>query len=297
MSRQQVIPAPLIGQEHGSSGTPTSEEHPIDQQATTLQALLDERTAQLEKANEALARAQADLRRANRQGGQQALYLQAVLNNSPAAIGYIKAVFDKPDPLEGDPLLDSIIDYQLVALNDKFAAIVGEPVGQLVGQSASRLAGLLWQEVTYANFYRIIAEDVALYEERAYDEAGQPRWWSISAAKHDGGVVLTYLDVTELRQTQLQREALRQQADEAIRVTAQLAALRQQLNDRGASMRVASHDIRSSIGVVSGATQLLKSAESDADRVHLLDMINRNVDAMTHLLADLIDASPIGTDR
>ena len=264
---------------------------------TTLQALLDERTAQLEKANQALLRANAELVQATEQNWLNADYLQAVLNNSPAAVGFVKAVFDRPDPLHGDPATDRIIDYRLVALNDKFALLAGEPIRQLMGQSAARLADKLWRDNTYASFYRIITEDAALYEEREYgDEAGQPRWLSLSATKHDGGVVLTSLDITELRQTQLQRETLRQQANQSIKLSTQLAILRQQLSNQGNSLRTTSHDLRSSMGVVQGAAQLLNFAESDADRVQIMDMLNRNVGDMTRLLTELVQTLPIEDD-
>ena len=268
----------------------------VSESETTLQALLDERTAQLKKANEDLLRANAELLQANEQIRLNADCLQAVLNNSPAAIGFVKAVFDNPNPLYGDPAVDRIIDYRLVALNDKFALLVGEPVRQLIGQSAARLTSTLWRGDTYASFHRIIMEDAATYEEREYgDEAGQPHWLSLSATKYDGGVVLTSLDITELRQTQLQREALRQQADQSNKISTQLAILRQQLSNRGESLRTTSHDLRSSMGVVQGAAQLLNSADSDDDRVQIMDMLNRNVGEMTRLLTELVQTLPVET--
>ena len=260
---------------------------------TALRALVEDRTTQLKKAHEDLLHANAELHLAQEQSGRNAEYLQAVLNNSPAAIGFVKAVFDTPDPLHGDPAFDRIIDYRLVAVNEKFALMVGQPIGQLIGQAASRVAGKLWQDDTYAAFYHIIATDAAFYEEREYDEAGQPRWLSLSAVKHDGGIVLTSLDITKLRQTQLQREALRQQANQSDIVIAQLAALRQHLNDQNESLRTTSHDLRSSLGIVQGAAQLLNFAESDAERVEIMEMINRNVKELARLLTELVETSLI----
>lgn len=294
MSTQHENTSPQPGHERSQSrpagAAPTEEE-------TTLRARVAEQAAQLKKINADLLRAHAELVRAKELSWQNAQYLQAVLNNSPAAIGYVKAVFNNPQPLQGDILTDRVLDYRLVALNDKFAMLVGEPVGELVGQSASRVAGILWFDDTYASFRRVIAEDAVLFEERESVEDGQPRWHSLSAVKHDGGVVLTSLDITELRQTQLQREALRQQAKRSQQVTAQLATLRQQLRDRGTSLRATSHDLRSSMGIVQGAAQLLNLTESDSDRVQLLDMINRNVSEMTRLLVELVELSPIEEER
>lgn len=247
----------------------------------------------LEKAHENLFRAQTDLHKTRQQSQRNADYLQAVLNHSPAAIGFVKAVFDNPDPLHGDPATDPITDYRLVAVNEKFALLVGEPVGQLTGQSATHLADLLWHDDTYATFYRIITEDAVRYEEREYEEAGQTHWLRISAVKHDGGVVLTGLEITELRQAQQQREALLQQVDESAGTVAQLAALRQQLTDRGELLRVYSHDLRSNLGVVLGATQLLNFSESDGERVQIMEMLNRNVRELARLLTELVEQSTI----
>ena len=256
--------------------------------------MIEEQTTQLKKAHEDLLRAHADLLQARQQIQQNSEYLQAVLNHSPAAIGFVKAVFDNPDPLHGDPATDPIIDYRLVAVNEKFAHLVGEPVGQLIGQSASRFTEVLWQGDIYASFYRIITEDATLYEEREHeDKAGQPRWLSLSATKHDGGVVLTGLDITELRQTQRQREALHQQLEESALRVAQLATLRQQLSNRSDLLRTTSHDLRSNLSVVQGAVHLLTFAESDADRDRIMEMLNRNVKELTQLLTELLDIPPV----
>lgn len=262
-----------------------------------LQALVQERTALLEKANEELRRANADLLSAREQSWQNAEYLQAVLNHSPAAIGYVKAIFDTPNPMEGDLHTDTVLDYRLVALNEKFAALAGQPVGQLIGQSAGGLRSILWHNETFPNFRHVIAEDATLYEEREIDNEGHPRWLTLSAAKHDGGVVLTSLDITELRQTQLQREALRYRAKQSALIARQLAILQTQLRERGATFRVTSHDLRSSVGIVTGAAQLLQFAESDADRTPLLEMINRNAGEIIRLVTELVDLVPMGTAK
>ena len=276
------------------SPLPAGDEQP-PMPATALQTLATEQAARLKKAADDLLSTQTDLILARQQTQQNSEYLQAVLNHSPAAIGFVKAVFDTLDPLHGDPLTDRIIEYRLMAVNDKFARLVGEPIYELVGQPASRVAGMLWQGDTYAVFYRIITENATLSEERDYDdETGQRRWASISATKHDGGVVLTSLDSTELRQTQLQCEALRRQVSQSDQVAVQLATLRQQVSEQGESMRVATHNLRSSLGVIQGAAQLLNIAESDDERAELMEMLNRNVQDLTRLLTELIETTPDG---
>ncbi len=279
---------------------PTTTDHAITPAAglaAERQKRTASQTARLHKADAELLFARNELQQARQQVQQTNEYLQAVLNHSPAAIGFVKAVFDTPTPLHGNPHTDRILDYILVAVNDKFAHLAGQPIRELVGQPASRVAEMLWHSNTYAKFHSIIMEEEnAFYQEREHhDETGQRRWVSLAATKHDGGVVLTSLDLTELRQTQQQREALRQQVSQSEEVAAQLAMLRQQVTEQGKSMRTSSHDLRSSLGVVQAAAHLLNLADSDEERLQLMDMLHRNAQDLTRLLTELVETTVLDT--
>ncbi|KAB7727584.1 hypothetical protein F5984_21180 [Rudanella paleaurantiibacter] len=56
-------------------------------------------------------------------------------------------------------------------------------------------------------------------------------------------------------------------------------------NDR---LRAISHDLRSHFGVISGTANMLQMAQSDADRAHLITMMQRNLQQASELLTELL---------
>jgi two-component system CheB/CheR fusion protein len=56
-------------------------------------------------------------------------------------------------------------------------------------------------------------------------------------------------------------------------------------------LRASSHDLRGSLGVIQGAADLLIFADTDEDRLQMLDMIQRNVRETTRLITELMDFS------
>lgn len=236
---------------------------------------------------------------AQKQIEQSGAYLQAVLNNSVAAIGFFKAVFDTPapDPMQGEPGVDRILDFRLVAVNEKFAQLVNEPLTSVRGQSVDRLADWLWDGNTFANLLRIVEHNETIYEERQFDLNGEPRWLGFSAVKHDGGVVLTGLDITEFKSMQEKQESLLDQTQKSGATVEQLGMLQQQMRARGDLLRASSHDLRGSLGIIQGAAELLNIVDSDEERARMLDMLQRNVRETTRLITELLDYSRLETGQ
>ena len=222
---------------------------------------------------------------------RSASYLQAVLNNSLAAIGFLKAVFDTPDPMEGDPAVDRILDFRLVAVNEKFARLVGEPLTTVRGQSVGRLTDLLWDGNTFGTLLRIVEHNESIYEERLHNLDGESIWLALSAVRYDGGVVLTGLDITELKSMQEKQESLIDQVDKSEVTVEQLALLQKQVRERGELLRASSHDLRGNLGIIQGAAELFNIVDTDEERTQMQDMLQRNVSETTRLITELLDYS------
>ncbi len=222
---------------------------------------------------------------------QMAHNLQAVLNGVPTAIGYLKAIFDKPDDEYGDPATDPIIDFRLVVGNQQLADLVGQPLADLIGQSVKPIYSFLWADKTFDWFKQVVTENKQVYEERQLMSNGQLRWRALSANRYDGGVVLTGLDITELKAAILQQEQLLEELVASQRTIEDVEALRQHIRERGDFLRTTTHDLRGSFGIVQGAAQLLDVSDTEEDRTQMLHMLQRNLRQVTVLLTQLMDFS------
>ncbi|GAB3255777.1 hypothetical protein GCM10027347_17150 [Larkinella harenae] len=207
--------------------------------------------------------------------------LQAVLDSSPTWIAFFKAVFSSENP-------DQIIDFRLAVCNQKFAGLQGKPAHELIGQMTGQMTNLLWQEDTLPRLKHIRNTDEDFYEEKQLP--GKPdKWTAVSATRFDGGVVITGLDITALKQAE-SRQAYwldeLQNSNKSLRV---LEELREQIRQRGQFLRETSHDLRGNFSVISGAASLLSMVSSEEERTQMLNMLQRNISQAARMLTQLLD--------
>jgi len=70
-----------------------------------------------------------------------------------------------------------------------------------------------------------------------------------------------------------------------------LTKMRQYVRSRGEFLRSASHDLRSSVGVILGATALLDIIDTEESRARTLSMIQRNLRQVAEMMNQLLDFS------
>ncbi|HLL95616.1 MAG TPA: PAS domain S-box protein, partial [Spirosoma sp.] len=220
-----------------------------------------------------------DRKEAQEQVRKTAEALQAVLDNSPASIALLKAIRLPAG---------NIFDFELMVANQRFAQLLNQPIDQLFSLHVGRFAPALWGETTLKNLVHVVETGESFYIEQPHPEKG---WLALSVTKQDNGVVITGLDITALKQMQQQREDLLSQVRQSGETVGQLAVLQQQVRLRGELLRASSHDLRGSLGVIQGAADLLIFADTDEDRLQMLDMIQRNVRETTRLITELMDFS------
>ncbi|MDB5242847.1 MAG: hypothetical protein JWP57_3472, partial [Spirosoma sp.] len=220
-----------------------------------------------------------DRKEAQEQVRKTADALQAVLDNSPASIALLKAIRTPT----GD-----ITDFELLVGNQRFAQLLEWPIAQLPSLHIHHFAPVLWGETTLPNLAHVVETGESFYIEQPRSGHG---WLALSVTKQDDGVVITGLDITALKQMQQQREDLLSQVKQSGESVGKLAVLQQQVKLRGELLRTSSHDLRGSLGVIQGAADLLLFADSDEERVQMLDMIQRNVRETTRLITELLDLS------
>ncbi|MCX6215328.1 CheR family methyltransferase [Spirosoma sp.] len=240
-----------------------------------LDSRVQSRTKELTKANSQLLKSNTEL-------AQTAENLQAVLNTSPASIGLLKAVRTP----EGE-----LVDFKVIVCNQKFAQMAHLPISNLAGTLATELAPVLWQEDTLNQLRQVHRTGKVAYREQHTQMAGYDHWMGISIDKHDDGVILTGLDITALKQAEIQQDRWIQELAHSQKTMQDLEQMRRYVRERGEFLRATSHDLRGSFGVIQGAAALLNLMDTKEEREQMLSMLNRNLGQVTALLTQLLDYS------
>ncbi|GAB3644201.1 CheR family methyltransferase [Spirosoma arcticum] len=210
---------------------------------------------------------------------QTAKSLQAVLDNSPASIGLLQPVRTSSG---------AISEFRVAVANQRFAQLMGQPLKQINEIKLNQLTDQLWGQQTLDNLTRVIETGEPVYAEQQQSNGS---WLALSVTKQEDSVVMIGFDITDLRQMQQQREDLLNQVRQSGETVEELSVLQEQVRVRGELLRTSSHDLRGSLGIIQGATDLLAFADSDEERAQMLDMIQRNVLETTRLITELLDFS------
>ncbi|HEV7350855.1 PAS domain S-box protein [Telluribacter sp.] len=208
--------------------------------------------------------------------------MQIVLESSPAQIGYFKAVRNQ----EGN-----VVDFSLAVCNKKFATYLQRPIGKLLGTSQKKIASRLWEERTFEVLNEVLQTGRQLYEERQSTRHGKDYWLGISVIQQEDGVVITGLNITSLREAEQQQKRWMREVERSNETIQSLEQMRQHVRKRGEFLRTTSHDLRGSFGVIVGATSLLNIVDSDEERTQTLDLLQRNLRQVTHMVNQLLDFS------
>ncbi|MCF2487560.1 chemotaxis protein CheB [Dyadobacter sp. CY347] len=237
----------------------------IHSQKTMTQQLkghVDERTKELKISNTALT--------------QTADNLQAVLDSSPASIGFFKAIYDDRS---------QIADFALVVCNSKFSDNYQSTISELVGNMASQMFPAQRQEV----MKDVLTANRAYYEELFVEE--QQKWLGIALTRHIHGVAVTELDITVLKEASEQHDMLSSQLKGSYEMIQSLNVMKEYVQHRGSFLRSTFHDLRGSFGIISGGTTLLDHMDTEEDRAQTLAMIQRNLGQVTQMINQLLDYS------
>ncbi|MGA0557965.1 chemotaxis protein CheB [Larkinella sp. VNQ87] len=207
--------------------------------------------------------------------------LQAVLDSSPTWIAFFRAVIDY-QPAQ------SIIDFHLAVCNQKFADLFGQSALAIKGQSVTQFPNLFYQTPPLERLRHIQETGEPFYQENPNPDDPDV-WTAVSASRFDGGVVVTGLDITALKQAEQQQQHWLEEVRNSNESFHKLEELQQYLKQRGQFLRETSHDLRGNFGVISGAASLLAMVSSEEERSSILDMLKRNISQATEMLTQLLD--------
>lgn len=125
----------------------------------------------------------------------------------------------------------------------------------------------------------------------------QDRWLALAVMRQDDGVVITGLDITELKQIQAQQQQWLDELENSRHSVDALTALRASLAQRTELLRAVSHDLRGNFGIINGALSLLEMANTEGERAQMMAMVLRNVNQATSLLTNLLDLAHLETGQ
>lgn len=134
-----------------------------------------------------------------------------------------------------------------------------------------------------ANFYAILAEEinqyVDLYPDTRPQVITQVHGQLLRLAKEATTGSVLYYD--QLRQTSA--------AEQAQTLQHTLDQVNEMSRQRGEHLRQTSHDLRASFGILLGAANLLKMPAETAERDQYVNMLNRNLGTIQHMLHQMTD--------
>ena len=202
--------------------------------------------------------------------------LQAVLDCSPGSISYLKPIYSDSGEVE---------DFRLEVCNQIFAREFHKPLNELVDKRATEL-------FSAADVEKM--RHVLLTGERSYEETYsgmENKWLGITTIRHESGVVMAGLNITPLKDAEVQQTKWIQQLDESHEMIQSLKIMREYISHRGEFLRATSHDLRGTFGIIMGATALLNLMDTEEERSKSLEMLQRNLRQVTSMLNQLLDYS------
>ena len=186
------------------------------------------------------------------------------------------------------------LDGQITDANDAFLNMSGYSRAELEDGLLrwDELTPQEWLHVSYTAFDEMRSAGQATPYEKEYVRKDGSRWWALIAAKMmgDGGNIKYVLDITERKQSEVEREHLlaeverdRRAAEEAVRA-------------RDVFLSIASHELRNPLTTIKASAQLLRRSilhnrldEQRGDR--LTSMLVESTDRLDILVSDLLDVS------
>jgi PAS domain S-box-containing protein len=128
---------------------------------------------------------------------QQSELFRSVVDNAPTGIILAEAIRDSEQ---------RIIDYRYRLTNSFNAQLTGHTVEQMIGKQISELfAG--WQSLQLFETFKAVTEtgETQRYPFE-YDSYGVKGWFEGSFVKQDDGVLFTFLDVSAIKQAEVEQE-------------------------------------------------------------------------------------------
>ncbi|GAB3789659.1 hypothetical protein GCM10028818_58640 [Spirosoma horti] len=234
------------------------------QYAQDLEQQVQGRTQALQRAS-LLVRTQAD-------------QLRFVTDSSLTAIALYTIVRDETT--------GEVVDLRYELINQMAQRMTGRPATDLLGHTLLEVFPGMRENSIWARYLELAQTGVPLRYHNHYTQDGYDIWYQVQGVRQGELLVLSFLDITELKQTQLKLEALNKDLLEANNNLEQFAF-------------VASHDLQEPLRKIQsfGTLLLEQYAERLGDGTDLIQRMQVAAERMSILIKDLLTLSRITTQH
>jgi CheY-like chemotaxis protein/nitrogen-specific signal transduction histidine kinase len=186
-----------------------------------------------------------------------------------------------------DGLLMLDTDWRFTYANEEGARVVGVPVEQLLHTCIWDLsARTLSLAARRAVLQAMASRQTVTFEE--FFPAPVARWLQCHCYPSEIGLSVYFLDITDRREVESRREALLE-AERAARTEGERVA-----RAKEEFLASLSHELRTPLAAILGWTSIMRRDKIDTATVHRgIDVVTRNAQALSQLVADLLDVSRI----
>lgn len=184
---------------------------------------------------------------------------------------------------------------RVIMVNQSFTEMSGYQEKEIVGNLSKKFFSTEEStiEKTAKNGTNKINGESSTYEIKIQDKAGQEKYWLVSRGPNYNlneelvGYIFVYLDITDIKNLELQKE----------RLLSQLEKSNDELQEYA---HIVSHDLKSPLRSISALVSWLKSDNEDKfDKVSLqnLALIETTIEKMDQLISDVLEYSSIGSEE
>lgn len=209
---------------------------------------------------------------------QQADQLKFVIDSALTAMALYAIV--------RNPATGELVDLRYELINHMAERMTGRSAAELVGKTMRTAFPGIDQTGIWPRYQQLAETGETLRYHNHYTANGYDIWYEVQGVRNGDWIVLSFLDITELKNTQLKLEALNQ---ELIRSNENLQQF----------AYVASHDLQEPLRKIQSFGDLLKNTGLPAEgpATDYLDRMQSAARRMSILIKDLLAYSRITTHR
>ncbi|MBD3615990.1 MAG: PAS domain S-box protein [Gracilimonas sp.] len=198
------------------------------------------------------------------------LLLRSVLNTSPGGIMVFDAVRDSED---------IIIDFEITQINKSAEILTGASEKELVGQRITSAVADRAKEKILNQFKTVVLEGSPVeFQYQHINEQGEVFWYHSKVVKYRDGVVSTFMDITEQKQTENKLAEKNKELQELNRQKDKLFS-------------VISHDLRNAVAGARGVYDMIFEdfeGLSKEEVFEYLKLVKKRTENTHELLEDLL---------
>ncbi|WP_338875719.1 PAS domain S-box protein [Spirosoma sp. SC4-14] len=252
-----------------------------DRKKLLLRGIARDITAQREYAQELEQQVQVRtlaLQKANARIEQQADQLRFVTDNALTAIALYSIV--------RDPDTGSVVDLRYELINRMAQQMTGRQAHELLGRTTLEVFPGMVNNKVWDQYLKLAETGMPLRYHNHYTQDGYDIWYEVQGVRQNEFLVMSFLDITELKQTQFKLESLNKDLREANHNLQQFAF-------------IASHDLQEPLRKIQSFGTLLQEQYADqleqgADLIHRMQLA---AERMSTLIKDLLAFSRITTHQ